>query len=284
MDDKSLESFFGLDNQPKNIDKIQKLENTRFLMKRLCQSLASEPNEFGLEKTVALITDFIGDKDRYLDRFLYSELSMQLFDFDVKKRDKFFSNIATLLENFATVVDEETEDEDLKSIEKMIIKIYDHTHLVEHQIGMIERSVESGKKSIQEANQKELKSIQKDYIAILSVFSAVVLAFSGGLTFSASVLENISAVSMYRLVFIALLIGIVLLNLFFGLFYHIKDIIGLEHRFRPLILVNAVFLLFMFITFVFWNCGVIEKRNERIPQQPIQENTENVEVEVVLPE
>lgn len=258
MEDNSLESFFGLDNQEKNIAKIQKLENTRHLMKKLCQSLASEPDKFRLEETMSFIIDFIGDKEEYLERFLYSELSMQLFEFDAERKSNFFSNIDVLLEKFTTVIGENTKDEDIKSIEKMIIKIYDHTYLVENQIGMVDRSIKSATDSvrsdnqneltnIRENNQKELKGIQKDYIAVLSIFSAVVLAFSGGLTFSSSVLENISDTSTYKLIIIALIIGLVLINLFFGLFYYINKIIDREDSLTPLKLSNAIFLILILI-------------------------------------
>ena len=40
---------------------------------------------------------------------------------------------------------------------------------------------------------------QREYISILGIFAAVVLAFTGGIAFSTSVLKNINTVSVYRI-------------------------------------------------------------------------------------
>ena len=47
---------------------------------------------------------------------------------------------------------------------------------------------------IEETNAHS-KDVQKEYIAILGIFAAVVLAFTGGIAFTTSVLQNIHMVS-----------------------------------------------------------------------------------------
>ena len=45
-----------------------------------------------------------------------------------------------------------------------------------------------------------MESSQREYIAILGIFAAVVLAFTGGIAFSTSVLNNVAKASIYRTV------------------------------------------------------------------------------------
>lgn len=63
------------------------------------------------------------------------------------------------------------------------------------------------------AAQDDLKNSQRDSVAILGIFAAIVLAFTGGLVFSTSVLENMAGVSIYRLLLVALLIAFTIINI-----------------------------------------------------------------------
>ena len=60
--------------------------------------------------------------------------------------------------------------------------------------------------------QKEIKSVEKEYISILGIFAAIVLAFVGGITFSTSVLQNISMVSIFRLLLVIDFLAFILIN------------------------------------------------------------------------
>lgn len=114
--------------------------------------------------------------------------------------------------------------------------------------------------------EKELASQQREYIAILGIFAAVVLAFTAGIAFSTSVLENISGVSIYRIAGITLLIGMVLTNILFGLFYYIDRLVNQREnqRIKPLWLTNAIFIFLLIVTLIAWSMGVVETRNNRI--------------------
>ncbi len=57
--------------------------------------------------------------------------------------------------------------------------------------------------------QERQEDMQKEYITILGVFSAIVLAFTGGIVFSSLVLENIDKPSIYRISLMAFIIGLV---------------------------------------------------------------------------
>lgn len=143
---------------------------------------------------------------------------------------------------------------------------------LEHQQSDYHAQVDQINVSIQEAKkaqcnlEKELAKQQREYIAILGIFAAVVLAFTGGIAFSTSVLENIAGISIYRIIIITLLIGIVLTNVLFGLFYYIDRLVnGPEHKtLKPLWMTNF-FLLFLIITTIMaWTLGIVENRNHNI--------------------
>ncbi len=82
-----------------------------------------------------------------------------------------------------------------------------------------EKTKEIDKKT--EIAKKKVENAQNESIAILGIFASVVLAFVGGLTFSTSVLQNISNASIYRITFISCGIAIILINIIYMLLHFI---------------------------------------------------------------
>lgn len=256
---------------------------TKRAMVEICNNLSKSSNEYHPETTYKILYDYISENEK-LSRMLYSEISYYIFSLESEERGNFASNVEELLifsldtqNDFIRKAD--IESEKIDDCNKMIVKLYDHFQLALHQTENSKAVFSKGFFETKNDFSKAIKGFQKEYIAILSIFSAVVLAFSGGLTFSSSVLENVSEVSMYRLVFIALLIGFVLLNLFFGLFHYIRQILEIKNNYIPVIVLNIMFVFFMGLTFILWNCGVIEDRNERIPPEYPQQASESVNVD-----
>ena len=117
-----------------------------------------------------------------------------------------------------------------------------------------------------------LRGLQKEYIAILGIFAAIMLSFTAGITFSNSVFQNIDKASIYRLAFVVSLIGVVLINILFGLFYYINHLVRDENKRAsaiPLLISNGVFFIIMGMTVCFWYVGEIEGRNIKISEQHI---------------
>lgn len=112
--------------------------------------------------------------------------------------------------------------------------------------------------------EEKLENSQKEYIAILGIFAAVVLAFTGGIAFSTSVLNNIAKVSVYRTIAVSLVIGLVLLNIVFGLFYYINSLVNKEKKIKPLIVSDVMILMLLVATVFAWSFGCVEDRNKRI--------------------
>lgn len=107
--------------------------------------------------------------------------------------------------------------------------------------------------SIASANER-LSSSQKDYIAILAIFAAVIMAFSGGFNFIASSLDSIARTDVAKLSCIVALVGLALINLLYVLLRFVWGIVRKEGDRKGIprtavvvivanVLLTAVFLL-----------------------------------------
>lgn len=112
--------------------------------------------------------------------------------------------------------------------------------------------------------KKDVESMQKEYITILGVFASIVLTFTGGIAFSTSVLENIANASIYRTIIIALIIGLILFNVVFTLFYYISYLTKGEVKPKPIYVSNGIIVILIIIVVVLWNFGCVERRNKNI--------------------
>lgn len=178
----------------------------------------------------------------------------------------------------------------LIDVSDSIRKLYDHVNLDiarmtcsdkldrellnEDHIKDIQAQIQFISKASTELNQKnknievQLKDTQKQYITILGIFAGIVLSFTGGVAFSTSVLQNLHLGSPYRLVFVVLLIGLVLLNMIFGLFYYLERLVRNKKtsKLKPFIVTNIVIVLLLVMTTISWTFGLVERRNREIQQ------------------
>ena len=63
--------------------------------------------------------------------------------------------------------------------------------------------------------------LQRNYVTILGIFAAIVIAFAAGSTFSSSVIQSMASVSIYRLAFVMMVRGLFLFDLVMALFFFI---------------------------------------------------------------
>lgn len=76
-----------------------------------------------------------------------------------------------------------------------------------------------------EKASKQASSIQTELIAVLSIFAAIVVTFSGGFTFLGSVMTSINGVKYYEIVvMVAIICGMVIFNTIFLLMYLVGKI------------------------------------------------------------
>lgn len=224
-------------------------------MDRICRGLSLDSDKYKPEKTIEDINVYIQEQDK-LDRILYSVISNHVFDLSPEKRGTFTTNVEKLL---VFALDKENEVD--KDTGKIAIKIFDHVQLSVYQIENTERITQDVfGDSIEEAKidlNTTIKGIEREYVTILGIFAAIVLAFVGGITFTSSVLENIDKPSVFRLVIIADLVGAVLVAVIYmliSLIFTINDkedkLVSAESyitKFNKALLIIAVITVFAWI-------------------------------------
>ena len=185
------------------------------------------------------------------------------------------------------------EQGNLIDISDSIQKLYDHVSLdiarisysdagdrktagetaivdIQSQLKQIQIEIENTE-TAQRNVEEELGKQQREYISILGIFAAVVLAFTGSIAFSTSVFNNINTVSAYRVIVLALVIGLVLINILFALFYYIDRLVNgtneTQTRIKPMLISNSVIGGLLLIVILGWSYGWIENRNKKFNQE-----------------
>ena len=185
-----------------------------------------------------------------------------MYALQLEEQGKFATNIEHLV---SYALDENNSVDDMYC--KIIIKIYDHFQLATNQKSLnsstrdlvgeqIVKGMDAAKSEITKQITKEVKidtkEIEKQYITILGIFAAVVLAFVGGITFSSSVLQNIDAVSIYRLLAVIDLLAFVLTNTIYILVKFICQINNNDVKLFRMKWLNISFLVFGVLVVVAW--------------------------------
>ena len=202
------------------IENSSKYNNTKRKMNSICQALSMESRKYDPKVTVRNINAYIESPDK-LERILYSEISNYIYSLEMEQRGIFATNVEKLL--LYSLDEKNHVGADTK---KIIVKIYDHFQLAISQIenanNIFAASIEDAKVKL----QQQVKGVEREYISILGIFASIVLAFVGGITFSTSVLQSISAASIYRLLLTIDFLAFVLINTIYilaKLIFTIKD-------------------------------------------------------------
>ena len=218
------------------------------------------------------IVDYVVKLKRIYDtesgfRHLYSEIFSTVADICITDDEKLEFLANNLRYIYEYVMENEKRDE---KFQRNILKLYDHVNLDVARLNFWRRSEnkikeenEKLQRSIQIARdelkgvQKKSANMQKDYVAILGIFSAVLLTFIGNIAFSTSVLSNIHQSSMYRISFITVFLGFVVFNLLVYLMNFIKAVMDVkislvtdfvEHREK----VNKFFVVLLLLLIIAW--------------------------------
>ena len=176
-------------------------------------------------------------------------------------------DLQTLAENVGIIFNGITAKYDNKDIDTTFFlqskKLYDHINLDIARINYTETLV----RNITEQNRitnEELKKIndkaekmQRDYVTILGIFAAVIIAFVSGLTFSTSVLENIDKVNIFHLTFVMILTAFFLLNLLNLLLDFLRKINKIPPDGEKSIItrINGILLVALAVDLFVWRFG-----------------------------
>ena len=141
---------------------------------------------------------------------------------------------------------------------KIIVKIYDHFQLAISQIenanNIFAASIEDAKVKL----QQQVKGVEREYISILGIFASIVLAFVGGITFSTSVLQSISAASIYRLLLTIDFLAFVLINTIYILVKFIFTINDKDAKLFKIEKLNWICLIIAIVVIGSWLFSIKE--------------------------
>lgn len=238
------------DNTTMSLKQSKKFKNTKRKINGICKALSMNTKKYDPQKTVENIASYITSTNK-LDRILYSEISNYVYSLEMSQRGVFATNLEKLL--LYSLDDDNLVSEDCK---KMIVKIYDHFQLALHQIENVNNIFADSIEEAKENLQKQIKGVEKEYISILGIFASIVLAFVGGITFSTSVLQNISAVSVFRLLLVVDFLAFVLINVIYILVKFIFTINEKNAKLFSVKAMNIVCLIIAIIIVISWILNV----------------------------
>lgn len=217
-------------------------------------------------------------------------------------------DLATLVDNLQALrigYKPQNEDENgkLVDVSENIKKLYDHVNLDvarlqyadnEGREDRLKQTIQSSVDNLNEKTEEKIKEleektnqlekrikttvtgVQKEHITILGIFAAIVLAFTGGMTFSTSVLKYMGEGNIYRILVVALVVGIVLVDALFVLLHYICRIIGRPTTTKAIKIANAVLIAMLAAVLLAWRLGWVEYRDKKIneiekPQETVTE-------------
>lgn len=251
------------------------LEVSKRKMRGICTSLSKPSDDYLPAKTIASIESYISASDR----ILYSEISGIVFSTGSQERGTMASNLDKLMDYVSDPCNNVTDD-----VRKVTTKLWDHFHLVLYQAENAENIIASHttevKDELVEEFSEKVKEMEREYITILGIFAAVIITFTASITFSTSVLENMHKSSIYRILIISLVVGLILVNALCAMFLYVDSFVHKNEKrpMKPFWASNIILLALIVFIIVAWWFGAVEVRNDRIDQTiSIRQSTEETE-------
>ncbi|PAF41290.1 hypothetical protein [Helicobacter sp. 11S02629-2] len=219
---------------------------------KILQSLrnANLTDKFQFEEKLKDLKNIYSGKYRHS----YGYITSFLLSVPVDEINSIMNNL-TVLHKYAV---DENESE---SLQANLFKLSDHVNLEYYRL----KDFLPYKNKIKEINEAvhqvknletEVKNTKKEYITILGIFAAIVVTFVGAFAFSTSVLTNIMQASPYRIVFIACLVGLFIVNILDGLYRFIKLLNGFSFKYwdknNQALIFNIIVAVIMIVDFIAW--------------------------------
>lgn len=170
---------------------------------------------------------------------------------------------------------------------KQIVKLLDHLNLEVsridvnnaniYQIQNLKRELEESKQRLEDVKNKltdatkKAESLQAEFISILSVFSAVILVFFVDTQLITEAMANMQSSSIFRLILVLSICGLVLFNGLFLLFRFISHLITRNESDNknksesktesnmPIIVLNIVFVALIILDVIAWYLCVTDR-------------------------
>lgn len=193
-------------------------------------------------------------------RHFYSDITAILQE--IRKSNSFVieilqSNLNKIKENCLSATKRDSKDDFCKTLNKLIDHIGLEFSRMQSAEAIAERLLdnENNMRTLREQieqsqkNYKNLQTktdgIQKQFVAVLGIFASIIMVFSGGLSFTNATLSAVAYANIFKLIAISLTVGLVLIDVCYGLFYYLDYFLNSNDRsgkFKPLWKINVILL------------------------------------------
>lgn len=253
-------------NKTTNISKTPKPANISLsddpyeLTRILCSCLESK--QFNAQSAIAII-EVLKTK-----KLIYSEISNHLFCASRDNVANFISNIEILKEQVTN-----SNNPNNQEIEHIVLKLYDHTHLANHQINVFKIGREeldtqlknsdylnTEIKSLISKVDERIESVNSQVISLVALFTAMSFLVFGGLSSFESIFSNIQETSLLKLIVLSSVWGIAIINTIGIFMFFTSKVVGksfnksssendtLYNRYPYITLGNFILLSIFFIS------------------------------------
>lgn len=210
-------------------------------------------------------------------------------------------NLDILSQNICILYEEICKRFREKQVEKEVYngvrKLYDHVNLdiarinyirtISNRAEAIQQEVEETQEKVEETQQQtqitfdklkseiedtkqqsvsilqKVQNAEREYIAILGIFAAIIAAFFSGIGFSSSILANIEKATIYRLSGMTTLVGLIIFNILVLLMSFVSHIVEVKFELNPdfVSTINKLFLAILTIIIIGWLFNVTAIRS-----------------------
>lgn len=247
-------------------------EDRRAALKSALETLADTNGDRALgERDIMrfarFFRDLYGTGEEPLFRHMYSEVCDVMYGFlnDEDALDEQPPAEAVMLANNIVIVEKAMEGlEDGDRARKSVGKLSDHVNLeltrmrymakqnmaASKAVAKLEETSSEYRRAVDELEPKmkaELSGLQRDSVAILGIFAAVVITFMSATTFSSGILQGMADVSAHRLASTILSLGFFSFNMVCALFYFIGRVVGKDAVPRKLVIAVDIAVILLIV-------------------------------------
>lgn len=199
-------------------------------------------NSDWIEEYVEKFSNFYKEHTDF--RHLYSDFFSWIAEKTSDAPDVMDAFILKLAEIYKKIVEERKDSAEAKSL----FKLYDHLNIefarfnqqqissrnlssVEEKVNIINNSFSEVENKVIEVEGKlnkaasRVDSLKLDIVAVISLFSGIIITFFGGLNYISSAFSNLVAAEIWKLVLVCSVIGFIVFNIIFSMFYVITRVL-----------------------------------------------------------
>lgn len=177
-------------------------------------------------------------------RHRYAQIANILYEFDIESLDMLIEKMSDILVEIGLMSTREPDSEIWKNTYGAVLKLKDHielenVHIIRFKSEKLEKNIVNAMESIEEIKndfsmvENNLQKAKKDIdgfnaqsVTVLGIFAGIVMAFTGAFSLLGGAFEKLDTGSLYRLFFLVLLLGFILINCIFILLYVIGKLIN----------------------------------------------------------